>query len=521
MNVLIVDDNPDNLYLLQALLTGNGHGVTMAGNGLEALELLKKERPDLIVSDILMPKMDGFQFCRQIRADSTLRTIPFVFYTATYTSEEDEAFALGLGADRFILKPAEPDVFLRVVAEVMAKAGNHALQQSGAGLDDDCYLSEYNCRLKEKLDDKMVQIRESERRYRNLFNSLRDVVVITDPDGAVLDANQPALRKTFGYELDELQKADARTFFGEDPLAVGINEVEDQGDGQVREMIFRRKDGSTFQGEKSVLKLIGDDGLPVGGIAVIRDVSQQKLLEAQLRQAQKMEAMGRMAGGVAHDFNNKLTVIMGHLELLKLHKPQWDVVEEKIDLVMKAAEQSRDIIRQLLAFSRNEIIAPRKVELNTLIENACESLGCLIGEDVRIELALAPDLWPAKLDPIQVDQIVMNLSVNARDAMPHGGTLRLATRNIPVDQRWCLEHPQAVPGDHVQLEISDTGCGMTPEILKHVFEPFFTTKEAGKGTGLGLATIYGIVTQNSGLIDVASVPGSGTSFTICFPRFGE
>lgn len=520
MNVLIVDDNPDNLYLLQALLTGNGYGVMMAGNGLEALELLKNEQPDLIVSDILMPKMDGFQFCRQILADSTLRTIPFVFYTATYTSEEDEAFALGLGADRFILKPAEPEVFLQIITEVMAKARSGAHEHAPANLDDDCYLAEYNSRLKEKLDDKMVQIRESERRYRNLFNSLRDVVVITDPDGTVLDANQPALRNTFGYELDDLQKADARLLVGADSAAGDFCDGE-EGEGQVREVTFRRRDGTVFQGEKSALKLIGDDRLPVGDIVVIRDVSQQKLLEAQLQQALKMEAMGRLAGGVAHDFNNKLTVIMGYLELLKHRKPQWDVVEEKLDLIMNAAEQSRDIIRQLLAFSRKEVIAPRKVQLNTLIENACKSLGCLIGENIRIDLDLAPDLWPTKLDPTQVDQMVMNLSVNARDAMPHGGTLRFLTRNIHVDQRRWLEHPQAVPGDHVQLVIADTGCGMAPEILKHVFEPFFTTKEAGKGTGLGLATIYGIVTQNRGCIDVASVPGSGTSFTICFPRFVE
>ncbi|WP_243373669.1 response regulator [Geotalea sp. SG265] len=521
MKVLIVDDNAENLYLLQAILTGNGFSVAMAGNGEEALALLKQDSFGLIVSDILMPKMDGFQFCRAVRADITLRRIPFVFYTATYTSEEDEAFALGLGADRFILKPAAPQVFLQIIMDVVAHAKNKALQPGQANLGEEDYLVTYNSRLREKLDDKLVQIRESERRYRNLFNSLRDVVIITDLQGMVLDANQPALRTIFGYELEDLKGADSRLLFaGTAPVGhEAVNGVAIALEPLVREVACRKKDGSRFEGELSALKLIGDDGLPVGDIQVIRDISQQKMLEAQLQHAQKMEAVGRLAGGVAHDFNNKLTVIMGHLELLQHRRPQWEVVEETLQRVMKAAQQAREITRQLLAFSRKEIIVPRTVNLNELIEIGCKSLGCLIGEDIILDLALAPDLWPARLDPTQVDQIVMNLSVNARDAMPRGGTLRFATSNVLIDRHLSLQHSQAAPGKYVQLEISDTGCGMSAEILTHIFEPFFTTKEAGKGTGLGLATIYGIVSQNRGFIDVSSEPGCGTTFTICFPRW--
>jgi PAS domain S-box-containing protein len=520
MRVLIVDDNADNLYLLQAILTGNGYAVATAGNGEEALALLKRSSFGLIVSDILMPKMDGFQFCRAVKADSTLCRIPFVFYTATYTSEEDEAFALGIGADRFILKPSEPDLFLQIISEVIAGAGNNGMQPRHSDLDEEGYLTTYNVRLREKLDDKLVQIRESERRYRNLFNSLRDVVIITDLQGMILDANQPALRTTFGYELEDLSGADKRLFIA-GTGAVGHVPMNgaDAPMQQVREVVFRKKDGSSFPGELSAMKLIGDDGLPVGDIQIIRDVSQQKMLEAQLHQAQKLEAVGRLAGGIAHDFNNKLTVILGHLELLQHRKPPWGVVEEQLDRVMKAAQQAREITRQLLAFSRKEIISPRQVNLNQLVETGCRSLGCLIGEDITLDLTLAPDLWPARLDPTQVDQILMNLAVNARDAMPRGGTLRFATSNLHLGRQPSLEQPQLPLGDYVQLEIGDTGCGMSTEILNHIFEPFFTTKEAGKGTGLGLATTYGIVTQNQGFISVTSEPGHGTTFTICFPRW--
>lgn len=259
-------------------------------------------------------------------------------------------------------------------------------------------------------------------------------------------------------------------------------------------------------------------GSPLRMIGLNRDITEQRSLEAQLIQAQKMEAVGRLAGGVAHDFNNNLTVILGYAELSRLVSIGSDTFHEYLGEIMKAAEHSRDITQQLLAFSRNEIIAPRQVDLNLLIRKTEKTLARLIGEDVRLGLNLSDGLWPVLVDPSQLNQIVMNLAVNARDAMPAGGTLRLETRNLQLDAMYCQSNPQARPGDWVQFTVSDTGVGMDREMLGHIFEPFYTTKGVGKGTGLGLATVYGIMRQNDGFIQVFSEPGQGAAFALFFPR---
>jgi CheY-like chemotaxis protein len=223
---------------------------------------------------------------------------------------------------------------------------------------------------------------------------------------------------------------------------------------------------------------------------------------------------------VAHDFNNQLTVILGYLELVLARIPQDDRNREYLLQVMQAAESARDITRQLLAFSRRQVVSPKPVDINALIGATGKNLARLIGEDVRLDFLPCDDPWPILIDPAQFEQLVMNLAVNARDAMPDGGRLAIGTRNLSVREGSRLEDPDMPPGDYVELCVSDTGSGMDPETLSHVFEPFFTTKEVGKGTGLGLATVYGIVTQNGGFIDVRSEPGSGTAFRIRFPRIG-
>ncbi|GFO67121.1 hypothetical protein GMLC_07000 [Geomonas limicola] len=273
---------------------------------------------------------------------------------------------------------------------------------------------------------------------------------------------------------------------------------------------------------KGVAVVVRDpQGNPLRMIGLNRDISERRSLEAQLIQAQKMEAVGRLAGGVAHDFNNNLTVILGYAELSRLVAIGSDTFHDYLGEIIKAAEHSRDITQQLLAFSRNEIIAPRRVDLNDLIRKTHKTLLRLIGEDVRLKLTLPEGLWPVLIDPAQINQIVMNLAVNARDAMPSGGTLSLETRNLHLDAVYCQNNPEARPGDWVQLTVSDSGIGMDREMLGHIFEPFYTTKGVGKGTGLGLATVYGIVRQNDGFIEVCSEPGRGAAFALCFPRLNR
>ncbi len=252
-----------------------------------------------------------------------------------------------------------------------------------------------------------------------------------------------------------------------------------------------------------------------------RAEAERASLESQLIQAQKMESVGRLAGGVAHDFNNMLSVILGYADLLRSRLSPDDPQLKDILAIEKAAGHSRDITRQLLAFSRKQIIDPKPVDLNELLGVTEKTLSRLIGEDIDLRFYPQEDLWKIKFDPSQMNQILVNLAVNARDAMPDGGKLTIETANTHLDETYCRGHLGFVPGAYVLLEVSDNGIGMDREVLSHVFEPFFTTKETGKGTGLGLATIYGIVKQNGGFINVYSEPGQGTTFKIYIPRILE
>jgi nitrogen-specific signal transduction histidine kinase/CheY-like chemotaxis protein len=252
---------------------------------------------------------------------------------------------------------------------------------------------------------------------------------------------------------------------------------------------------------------------------VARDIRDQKQLEAQLLHSQKMESIGRLAGGVAHDFNNMLTAIIGYTELAKAQLPADHPTQNDLSNVHDAARRSAALTRQLLAFARKQVISPRAVDLNELIERLETMLNRLLGEDIRLITSLDPDMNPVLIDPGQFEQVLMNLAVNARDAMPEGGTLRIETSDVLLDDAWCHQHPGSTPGAYGLVRVSDTGVGMSREVLAHLFEPFFTTKGSGQGTGLGLATCYGIVKQSGGGIWVSSEPGQGTSFDIYVPRY--
>ncbi|HBA88478.1 MAG TPA: PAS domain-containing sensor histidine kinase [Geobacter sp.] len=263
---------------------------------------------------------------------------------------------------------------------------------------------------------------------------------------------------------------------------------------------------------------IVEDGKIVGTLCFGIDITEHRKVEAQLRQSQKMESIGQLAGGVAHDFNNMLSVILGYAQICQIEVPDASPISQYIQEITKAGERSRDMVRQLLAFSRKEIISPRVINLNAHCIETEKTLSRLIGEEIRLNFLPATSLWTVKIDPSQADQILINLAVNARDAMPDGGKLTIRTENVVIDQTYCDYRLDARPGEYTCLTVEDTGTGMDRELMKRIFEPFFTTKEVGRGTGLGLATVYGIVTQNCGFIDVESEPGRGTAFRIYLPR---
>ena len=286
-------------------------------------------------------------------------------------------------------------------------------------------------------------------------------------------------------------------------------------------MVNRRKDGSRYTEDALISPVTDAAGQIVNYVAVKRDVTEQLRLAEQLNQTQKMDSIGRLAGGVAHDFNNMLTVILGHAEMTLLQEDLAPGLRNNLEAVHRAAMDSAAIVRQLQAFARQQTIAPRVIDLNPTVGGAIQMLRRLVGEDVELAWRPAEALWPVKVDPAQIDQILVNLCANARDAIAGVGQIAIETGNAQFDAAFCAAHPGAVPGEYARLTVRDSGQGMDPETLRHVFEPFFTTKAPGKGTGLGLPMVYGVVKQNDGYIDVTSAPGQGTVVEIYLPRHGD
>jgi PAS domain S-box-containing protein len=295
-------------------------------------------------------------------------------------------------------------------------------------------------------------------------------------------------------------------------------------DGQLitgQETQRQRRDGARLEISLSLAPLYDAAGAVNGCIGFIADITGQKRLEGQFRQSQKMEAIGRLASGVAHDFNNMLTVITGYSDLLLGTMSSADPSRDLIGEIRKSGERATTLTRQLLAFSRQQTLTPVVLDVNSLITDLQRMLRRLIPENIDVVTTLSNDLWRVKADPGQLDQVIMNLAINARDAMPQGGSITLATHNTELDESYTRTHPGVQPGAYVQVTVCDTGCGMDEQTQLHIFEPFFTTKEIGKGTGLGLATVYGIVKQSGGHISLQSAAGQGTTFRIYLPRVTE
>src|SRR5579859_5268614 len=364
-------------------------------------------------------------------------------------------------------------------------------------------------------------LRKKEEMFRLLFSHNPLPTWVIDRETLrFLEVNEAAVR-AYGYSQEEFKNMTILDFRADEEKIKILNYLkETSGDGLYRgHWRHRKKDGKTIEVETTVHEL-EYSGKRVR-LIVAQDVSERHILEQQLRQSQKMEAVGRLAGGVAHDFNNLLMVIKGHTELLLNTLPQGNSAARKIELIDRAADRAASLTRQLLAFSRMQVLQPRVINLNKIVDDMGKLIPRLLGEDV--DLILRPDqkLGTIRADASQMEQVIMNLAVNSRDAMPTGGKLLIGTRNCDLDQSYTASHPLMKPGSYVLLDVTDTGTGMDEETQAHIFEPFFTTKEKGKGTGLGLATVYGIVKQSGGFVWVYSELGKGTSFKIYLPRVNE
>lgn len=345
-------------------------------------------------------------------------------------------------------------------------------------------------------------------------------IVITDTRGLIEFVN-PKFEQLTGYSRHEVlgkTLAFLKSDYNTPDMYRKLWETLQEGRIWEGEFVNRKKNGELFSERATISPIKNRNGVVTHYLAIKEDITERKKLEAQLLQSQKMESVGRLAGGVAHDFNNMLSVIIGCAQLAMLKVEEGDQLWQYLNQISRAAERSSDITRQLLAFSRKELVSLKKVNLNVKIVETQNTLGRLIGEDIDLTFRPAASLWTIEADPSQLDQILVNLAVNARDAMPSGGQLAIETANVHIDPTYCKYHLDAKPGDYVQLMVSDSGIGMDRDTLAHIFEPFFTTKGLGKGTGLGLATVYGIIRQNNGFVTVYSEPGHGTSFRIHFPR---
>jgi len=537
--ILVVDDNSDNRYYLEVLLGGRGYRIESVRDGAEALAAARGDPPSLVISDLLMPVMDGYTLLRHWRGDPALHSVPFVVYTATYTRPEDERLAFDLGADAFIVKPAEPDQLLARIEEALAAAASRGTRAPGErAADHDGLVSQYNAALVRKLEDKMIALEASyralerevsQRKERELeiaeVKSRLERLIAEAPIGIIVHnefrpimAND-RLVSMFGFEstAEFLSLSDCSSLFdepsadGSQPLAA-IDAVAASG-GRIRSS---RKDGTPLVIENRWFTIPWGGAVAVCGM--ITDVTEQLRLEEQLRHAQKLEALGQMTGGVAHDFNNLLTVILGNIELLEAGLAGNPALARLAGLSRVASERAADLASRILSFARKQALVPKAIDIASLLGELDVLLRQAVGAGVAIEILIEEGLWPAMVDASQLESAILNLAVNARDAMPDGGTLTITASNVDVDDTPSNRSVGLMPGAYVAIVVSDTGCGMDGATRERVFDPFFTTKDIGKGSGLGLSMVYGFAKQSNGHVRLDSLLGMGTTVTLCLPR---
>jgi len=484
IQILIVEDEPIFARAIERQLIALGHRpVGVATSGEEAVALAAALQPRLVLMDIhLSGGIDGVDAALAIRARSGT---PVIFLTADTTDDVVDRAKVAEPAG-YLIKPFEP-VALRTTIEIAMH--NHGL----AG---------------------QVRLQSA------ALNAAANAMVITDREGVIQWVN-PAFSQLTGYFASEAIGANPR-----DLVRSGVHPREFYQDmwltllaGKVweGELTNRRKDGTHYVEQQTITPVRNDAGEITHFIAIKRDLTEPRRLQAQFLQAQKMEVVGRLAGGVAHDFNNLLTVINGTADLALMDLPEGHPMRREFAHIKDAGDQAARLTRQLLSFSRKQVVDPAVVNVGDNIKHMAGLLRRLIGEDIKLAVVAPPEEDAVIIDPGQLEQVLLNLAVNARDAMPHGGVLTVATSRVTVDEGFAAGHAPLAAGPHVMVTVTDTGIGMTDEVRRRMFDPFFTTKESGHGTGLGLATVYSIVKQAGGCIEVDSEPGHGATFRVYLP----
>ena len=481
--ILFVEDDDANRRLLSWIFRNEGFEVLEAASGAEALRLAAA-KPDLVILDVSLPDLTGFEVCRRLKAEPSTASTPVLHVSAVYINSGDRSQGLESGADGYLIKPVEPREML---ATVRALLRVHAAEEAA---------------------------RAASHQWRLTFDAISDPVCLVDAAGVVLRCNRAVcdlLDRPFPAVVGRPYALLMQEAFqlGEPPdLAFGAGEPG----RHVNEVRLGRR---WFAVTADPIR--DERGAPAGGVSILTDVTRRRALEEQLRQVQKLEAIGRLAGGVAHDFNNLLTAVVGNAALLMQSLSTEAAEYELAAAIEQAAWRAAELTRQLLGFSRQTLLWLRPVNLNDSVAEVVALLKRTIDPRIALDVACAPDVGPVQADPGQMNQVLMNLCINACDAMPEGGRLRIETSNQTVDEEHTRRAVEARAGSFVRLRAADTGSGIAPENLPRIFDPFFTTKQPGKGTGLGLAMVFGIVKQHEGWVECRSEPGRGACFDVYLP----
>jgi two-component system, cell cycle sensor histidine kinase and response regulator CckA len=604
--ILIVDDEPDILAMLSHIFTTHGYIVVTASTGEEGIRKVKEERPDLILLDVILPDLDGFEICRRIRSDSETKDTFIIILSARRTTVNNQVEGLQAGADGYMTKPVDPDELLaRVNAMVRIKRAEDALKQSeslwrtmfeGANdiillLDEDCRIRACNRKAieaygyteaemsnknlyeicfegeRKKVEKEMAEarlrdgsvfetrhlrkdgtdfpvevsskpllignrltsiqaIRDITERKRAeervleqaaLLNNAKDAILVRNLDGRIIFWNKGA-RRVYGWTAEEAigEKANTLLYRKVSPrILEAYSFVIENGEwsGELNQV---DRDGNEVIVESSWTLMRDDEGRPKSILIVNTNITEKKKLESQFLRAQRMESIGTLASGIAHDLNNILAPILLSIQLLKTKLPE-ERDQQLLTTLQTITQRGADLVKQVLSFARGVDGEQANIQPQKLINEVEKVLKEAFPKSIEIKIELYEDIWTINGDLTQLHQVLMNLCVNARDAMAQGGTLTISAKNFMIDENYARMNIDASPGPHVVITVADTGTGIAPDVIDKIFDPFFTTKEVGKGTGLGLSTVIGIVKNHGGFVNVYSEVGKGTQFKIYLP----
>ena len=501
--ILIIDDTPTNLEILLDFLEDYGYKVVVSEDGESAIEMAEYAPPDLILLDIVMPGIDGFETCRRLKANQVTQDIPIIFMTAL-ADNVDKVKGLNLGAVDYITKPLEHE-------EVLARINIHLRLQN---LTKE--LIEQNVRLEEEIQQhKQAQQKISEQAA--LLDIATDAIFVQDLSNNIVFWNKGAER-LYGWEANEA--------IGKNVLELLYKEISPEIQEPLQNITYTgdwlgelsqvTKDGKNLTVTSRWTKVLDCNGQLKSILVVNTDITEKKLLESQFLRAQRMESLGVLAGGIAHDLNNVLTPILMAVQLLetKLNDSQS---QQWLQILENNVNRGADLIKQVLSFAKGISGERTTIQISHLIQEIKQLASETFPKSIRINTNIKSDLKTVLGDATQLHQVLLNLVVNARDAMPQGGVLKIEANNIYIDEDYARVNIDSKVGDYILISVSDTGIGIERNILERIFEPFFTTKELGKGTGLGLSTVVGIVKSHGGFINVYSEVGKGTEFRIYLP----